>query len=124
MDNSESETNHVPSDPALNTSTITVSVKDIDDAVMRLETTNGYDGIHTSHLISAGLCFRNLLCKLMNKFISHGFPPQSMLLGKIRSIVKKSAGNKACSSNYRPVMNYSNVLKMFEYLILPHLKNI
>ena len=53
----------------------------------------GYDDIHTKLLISAGSCFRNLLCKLMNKFLSHGFLPYGMRLGKIRPSVKNSAGN-------------------------------
>ena len=70
----------------------------------------------------AGPCFRNLLCKLINKFLSHGFLPYGMLLGKIRSTVKNSAGNKTSSSNYSPVMNSSNILKMFEYLVLPYLE--
>ena len=36
--------------------------------------------------------------------------------------MKNSADNKTSSSNYRPVMNCSNLLKMFEYLVLLHLK--
>ena len=63
----------------------------------------------------------HVLCKLIIKFLSHGFLPFGMLLGKIRPTVKNSAGNKTNSSNYRPVMNSSNILKMFEYLILPYL---
>ena len=122
MDNSHSQTNPVPSDPALNTSAITFSVKDVDNAIMRQKSTNVHDGIHTNHLINAGPCFRNFLSKLMNKIISHGFLPHNMLLGRIRPTVKSSAGNKTSSIIYRLVMNSSNLLKSFEYLILPHLE--
>ena len=89
---------------------------------MRLKNAIGHDDIHTKHLINASPCFSNLSRKLMNKLISHGFPPYSMLLGKIRPTVKNPAGNKTISKNYRPVMNSSNLLKFFEYLILPHLE--
>ena len=122
MDNSWSQTNPAPSDPALNSSTGTFSVKDIDKATMRLKNPNGHDDIHRNHITNAGPILRNLLCKLMNKFISHSFLPDSMLIGKIRPTVENSVGNKTSSSNYRPAMNSSNLLKMFEYLILPHLE--
>ena len=122
LDNSDSQTNLVPFVTALNNTTIVFSVKDVDNAIMRLKSAVGHDDIHTKLLINAGPCFRNLLCKLMNKFLSHGFLPHGMLLGKIRPTVKNSAGNKTSSSNYRPVMNSSNILKTFEYLILPYLE--
>ena len=63
------------------------------------------------------------LCRLMNKFVSRGFLTYSMFPGKIRPNVKNSAGNKSSSSVYRPVMNSSNILEKFEYLILPYLEN-
>ena len=58
----------------------------------------------------------------MNKFISHGFLPHGMLLGKIQSTAKIYAAKNFSSSNYRIVMNSSNLLEMFEYLTLPYLK--
>ena len=122
MDKSESQTNPVPSDLAPNTSAITFSVKDIGNAIMPLKSLNGHDDIHTNQLINTGPCFSNLLCRLTNKFISYGFLPHSMLLAKIRPTVKNSVGNKVSSSNYRPAMISSNLLKMFKYLTLPHLE--
>ena len=56
--------------------------------------------------------FHNLVCKLMNKFISHGFLSYIMFLYEIRPTVKNSAGNKICSSVYRPVLNRRNLLKL------------
>ena len=58
----------------------------------------------------------------MDKFISLGFLPHSMLLGKKLPTVKNSARNKTSSSNYRAVINSTNHHKMFEYLTLPHLE--
>ena len=87
---------------------------------MRLKSTNGDDDFHTNHLPNAAPCFRSLLCKLMNKFILFGLLPYSMLLGEIRPTAKNTAGTKTISSNYTPAMNSSNLLTLFEYLILPH----
>ena len=70
LDNSESQTNQASSDPAQKGVQSLFSVKDINKAIMRLKSTNGHNGIHTNYLINAGSCFRNLLCKLKNKFIS------------------------------------------------------
>ena len=49
-----------------------------------------------------------------------------MLNGQIRPNLKAKTGSKTDSNNYRPVMNSSNFLKVFEYTLLPtferHLK--
>ena len=89
---------------------------------MRLKSAIGHDDNHTKLLINAGQCFRSLLYKLNSKLISHGFLPQSLLLGKKRPIVKRSAGNKTSLSKYRPVMISSSLLELFEYLNLPCLE--
>ena len=91
---------------------------------MQLKNTVGHDDIHTKLLITAGPCFRNLLCKIMTKVLSHGFLPHCMRLGKIRPTVKNFAGNKTSSSSYRSVMNSGHILEVFEYLILPYLEKI
>jgi len=41
--------------------------------------------------------------------------------GQIRPIVKDRAGSESESANYRPIMNSSNILKVFEYTLLPTL---
>ena len=45
--------------------------------------------------------------------------PSYLLQGEIRPTIKNKLGNKNSSDNYRPVMNSSNLLKLFEYCILP-----
>ena len=94
LDNSDSQTSLVLLVPVQNNITITFSVKYIDNAIMRLKSTVGHNDIHTKLLIDAGPCFRNLLCEIMNKFLSHGILPYSMLRGKIRPTVKNVDGNK------------------------------
>ena len=89
---------------------------------MRSISADRHNDIHTKLLNKVGPCLRNLLCKLMNKFLPHSFLSCGILLGKIRLTVKNSAGNKTSSSNYRPIMNSCNIPKMFEYLFLLYLE--
>ena len=98
------------------------TMRELGKAINRLNPGKGFDHIHTKHLKHTKPCFRNLLCKLINKFVTHGFIPQSMLKGEIRPTVKNGAGSKTSSQNYRPVMTSSNCLKVFEYLLLPYLE--
>ena len=62
LDNSDSQTNLVPFILVLNSTAISFSDKDVDNAIMRLKSAIGHDGIHTRLFINAGLCFRKLLC--------------------------------------------------------------
>ena len=59
-DSSDSQGNLVPLFPGLNNTTITFSVKDVDNAIMRLKSAVGPEDMHTKLLINAGPCFRNL----------------------------------------------------------------
>ena len=45
-----------------------------------------------------------------------------MLKGRTRPAVKFTSGKKTDSQNYRPVMNTSIFLKVFEYFLLPQLE--
>jgi len=45
-----------------------------------------------------------------------------MLKGRIRPNVENEAAGETTSNNNRPVMTSSNFLKVFEYLLLPHLE--
>ena len=42
-----------------------------------------------------------------------------MLSGEFRPIVKNKAVNKTSSDNYRPIMNSTNIFKLFEYCLFP-----
>ena len=94
----------------------------IDRAIGRLNNGIGWDGVHSSHLKYSGKTFRNLLARLFMKFISHNYLPPDMILGEIRPITKNGAICKTISDNYRPVMNSSCLLKVFEYALLPCLE--
>ena len=61
----------------------------------------------------------SFLSKLFNSFIRHKYMPKNLLLGEIRPNLKPNSSSKTSSDNYRPVMNSSNFLKIFEYSILP-----
>ena len=58
----------------------------------------------------------------MNKILSLTYITSAMLKGCIGPTVKCRSGTKTDSQKYRPVMNSSNLLKVFEYLLLPHLE--
>ena len=73
LDSSGSQSNLVLIVPALNNNTITISARDVDNANKRLKSAIGHDDIHSKLLINSGLCFRNLVYKLMNKLLSHSF---------------------------------------------------
>ena len=51
----------------------------------------------------------------------HNFIPFEMLKGEIRPIIKDRFGDKPCSSNYRPIMSSSVILKLFEHCLLSEL---
>ena len=106
-----------------NTSQQLISLNDITHAIHKLNIGLGWDNIHANHLKFSGPVFKNLLCKIFNKFLSHKHVPRSMIEGEIRPVFKNNCASKTDSSNYRPVMNSSNILKVFENCIFPYLSN-
>jgi hypothetical protein len=80
------------------------------------------DNIHSEHLkICSKTNYNNLssfISRLFTSMICHGYIPEEMLLGEIRPIIKNKFGDLSSSDNYRPVMNSSNLFKLFEYCIL------
>ena len=100
-----------------------ISMNDVTTAIDKINLGLGWDKIHANHLKFAGPIFKNFLSKLFNKFLSHKFVPRPMIEGEIRPIFKNNCTSKTDSSNYRPVMNSSNILKVFENCILPYLSN-
>ena len=59
----------------------------------------GLDMIHTNQLKYSESVFRNFLCKLLNKWLSHIFIPHEMLKREIRPILKSGKGCKTDSTN-------------------------
>ena len=98
-------------------------MSDINYAIDKINVGLGWDKIHANHLKFSGQIFRNLLCKIYNKFLSHEYLPQEFLAGRIKPVLKSNCTSKTDSSNFRPVMNSSNFLKVFEHCLLPFLLN-
>jgi hypothetical protein len=94
----------------------------IDKSIEKLNIGIGCDFVHTNHLRYSGCKFRLMLSKLFSSFINHNYVPTQMLYGEIRPRIKNKRGSKTDSNNYRPVMNSSNFLKIFDYCIMPHLE--
>ena len=61
--------------------------------------------------------FRDFISKLFTAMLSHTFIPKEMLKGQIKPIIKNGKVCKTKSENFRPVMNSSMLLKLFEYSI-------
>ena len=100
-----------------------ISFNDICNAITNINDGIGWDAAHSNHLKFGGPIFKNLLCKLYNKFLSHTYLPRRMLGGQIRPVLKNNCSSKTNSANFRPVMNSSNFLKTFEICIKPYLVN-
>ena len=94
----------------------------ISQCIDKLNLGMGHDMVHTNHLKYCGNTFRNLLSKFLSKCVSHNFLPHNMLKGEIKPRIKDNIASKTSSDNYRPVMNSSNLFKLFEYCLLPHLE--
>ena len=91
-------------------------------AIGRLNMGQSWDGVHSQNLKYVGDQFVVVLGRIFASLLRHGYLPKQMLLGEIRPTLKDNKVSKSDSSNYRPVMNSSILLKVFEYCILPILE--
>ena len=96
-----------------------ISVSDVDFAIDRLNVGIGWDNVHTNHLKYSCESLLLFISQLFSSCIRHSYVPSKMLKGEIRPIVKNRNGDCQSSKNYRPIMNSSNLLKVFEYCLLP-----
>ena len=94
------------------------SKRDISNCIKLLKETLGFDHIHSNHLKLSSELLHDVIAKLFSSFIIHSFLPPEMIKGIITPIVKNKLGNLCSSDNYRPVMNSSVFLKLFEYCLL------
>ena len=78
----------------------------------------GHDGIHTTFLCRVSDKFLESIACIMNSSFSHCIIPNDILKGDINPTIKDLKGNSTESSNYRPVMQSSCLLKIFELHIL------
>jgi len=91
----------------------------IDDSIDRLGVDTGFDFIHSSHLKFSGNIFRSFLRRVFSTMINHSYLPDEMLRGHIKPVIKDKKICQSLSSNYRPVMNSSMLMKVFEYSLQP-----
>ena len=89
----------------------------IDSNIQKINSGLGYDFIHSNHIKFTYEIFRDFLAKIFASMLSHTFVPKEMLRGHIKPIIKNGKVCKTKSDNYRPVMNSSMLLKLFEYSI-------
>ena len=94
----------------------------VNKCIDTLKTNLGWDFIHSNHLKYSKNRFRRFLVNLFSQFLNHCHMPEPMLEGEIRPILKNNSLSKSSSVNYRPVMNSSCFLKVFEYGLLPFLE--
>ena len=80
----------------------------------------GHDGIHPILFKKGSDEFLCYISSFINSCFSHCIFPTDLLRGDLNPTVKDLKGNFAESTNYRPVMNSSSLLKLIEL----HLLNI
>ena len=78
----------------------------------------GHDVIHSEFLVRSSDTFLDKLALFINSSYGHCVFPNDLLLGEINPTVKDLKGNVSKSSNYRPVMQSSCLLKIMEIHIL------
>ena len=93
------------------------------DAIDKLNTGLGFDGIHSNHLKLAGPVFKNLLSRFYSACLRHCYLPHDMIMGVIKPTLKGTAC-KTKSESFRPVMNSSIFMKILEYCLMPTLKQL
>ena len=86
--------------------------------VKQLNMGEGHDGIHTIFLREMSEDLSLLVSFFMNASYNHCFIPEELLTGDINPTIKDPKGNATESANYRPVMQSSCLLKLFEIHLL------
>ena len=97
---------------------LNLSPQTLKTLIFQLSIGEGHDGIHTHFLRRASDKFLEILSKFMRACYSHCCVPVNLLSGDINPTIKDTKGNSTESSNYRPVMQSSCILKLFEMHVL------
>ena len=97
-----------------------ISVRDVIDAVARLKhsKSDGSEGLFSDHFIYGTNRLFVILSLLYSLFLSHGFSPDSMILGTMIPIPKNKKKSLSHSSNYRAIALSSIFSKIFDWIIL------
>lgn len=97
---------------------VNVSANTIRKLCKSLNTGMGHDNIHSDFIVRVSDKFLNNIACLMNCSFGHCIIPDDVLKGDINPTIKDLKGNTTESSNYRPVMQSSCILKLFELHML------
>ena len=95
-----------------------ISVYRLRKLIQRLNNGMGHDGIHAAFLKRASDAFLGIIVRIFNTFYNHCYISEGTLRGNVNPIIKDQKGNCTESSNYRPVMQSSCLLKLLEMHIL------
>ena len=90
--------------------------------IQKLSNGVGHDGIHTVLLKEASDEFLNILSKFMMACYMYCCVPIDILNRDINPTIKDPKGNMTESSNYRPVMQSSCLLKLFEMHVMENIE--
>ena len=101
---------------------IIISSETIRKLLKKLNKGVGHDGIHTIFLNQVSNKFLDFLSIFINSCFNHCFFPSDILKGDLNPTIKDLKGNVTVSSNYRPVMQSSILLKLIELHILSYLE--
>ena len=91
-----------------------LSNQSVTKLIKKLNVGTGHDLIHTNILLNANSKLTDNLTAFLNCCLVHCYLPKDLLRGDISPIIKNDKMNKTDASNYRPVMQSSNLLKIFE----------
>ena len=95
-----------------------ISASTIRKLCKELKSGIGHDGIHSAFLMNVSDTFLDNIAYFINSCYNHCFIPGNVLKGDINPTIKDQKGNVTESSNYRPVMQSSCLLKIIELHIL------
>ena len=101
---------------------LTISNYTLSKLISSLNNKNGPDDIHPKLLKKAHPLLLDNLSVLMNCCYSHSILPKDILKGEITPIIKDNKGDKTDINNYRPIMQSSALLKLFELHLLGFLE--
>lgn len=106
-----------------NASGVKITTDQIMVAIKQLKDGRGFDDIEAKHLKYMNNLTVIYLNRLYNACLCHSYLPQPMLEGVMQPRIKNKFGDVKSSDNYREVMISSNLLKLFEYIVLPIFKD-
>ena len=95
-----------------------ISLVTLRNLIKKLSNGAGQDGIHSVFLKQASDDFLENVAHFINSCYCHFIFPSNLLKGDINPTIKDLKGNSTDSSNYRPVMQSSCLLKIIELHLL------